>query len=117
MSGWTRGVRAEATARVGDIEGRVAELVGHLHREARHRRCRPEAPDGITFTDQWGRPLPTVVAAIPPAEHGRPPPDAATYRHPDGGRLLARDVVFQSADREERRLGIRSESSSISTPG
>ena len=118
MSGWIRGVRAEDKARVGDIEERVAELVGHLH------LGRPgiagvdaEAPDGITFTDQWGRPLPTVVAAIPPAEHGRPPPDAATYRHPDGGRLLARDVVFQSADREERRLGIRSESSSISTPG
>ena len=66
-----------------------------------------EVPDGITFSDQWGRPLPTVVAAIPPDHHGRPPPDAATYRHPDGGRLHARDVVFQSADREQRRLGYR----------
>ena len=31
MSGWIRGVRAEDKARVGDIEGRVAELAGHLN--------------------------------------------------------------------------------------
>ena len=58
----------------------------------------PSPTSGAVPCRRWCRPS-------RPTEHGRPPPDAATYRHPDGGRLHARDVVFQSADREQRRLG------------
>jgi hypothetical protein len=61
-----------------------------------------ERPDGIVFADRWGRPLPTVAPPTPPGD--RSPPDVEPYRHPDGGRLYARDVVFQSADRREREL-------------
>jgi hypothetical protein len=62
-------------------------------------------PDGLVVTDQWGRPLPTVVPPTPPRPGGRPPPAAATYGHPEGARLYTRDVVSQSADREQDRLG------------
>jgi hypothetical protein len=49
-------------------------------------------PNGITFTDRYGRELPGVAPPTPP--DGPPPPPPRTYEHPTGERLPNLDWIY-----------------------
>ena len=62
-----------------------------------------DLPDGLDFRNEHGRPI-LATGAAPNPPTGPPPDPDAPYRHPDGGRLEMRWVIFNPPT-ARRRIG------------